>query len=377
MSKLYLKPANYQDAEQEYLFVAAMPENENGLTNKWHGVSRDTFISEALPEMIGHAKGIDLPEGFVPATTLFLWNDTEIVGQFRLRHSLPESLIPGHIGYFITKEHRGKGFATEGLRLTLAYGASIIPEDEYHMRLNKNNPASLRVMLKNGGRIVAETEDKLIVKIPKPYATHQREVIAHYDALIGENNDPVRDPEPLKRYMDGWDGDTFIAALHLSKEKTVLEIGVGTGRLAVRVAPLCKNLTGIDISPKTIARAKENLLSCNNVALICNDFNDYIFESKYDVIYSSLTFMHINEKQNAISKVFTLLNPNGRFVLSIDKNQDEYIDFGSRKLAVYPDKPDEIESYLKQAGFEIEEISETGFAHIFTAIKRSLCLAKE
>ena len=164
---LYIKEANFEDAEKEWLFVAAMPENENGVTNKWHGVTRDIFLSEALPKMINHAKGIDLPEGFVPDTTLFLWNESEIVGQFRLRHYLPESLIPGHIGYFIAKEHRGKGFATEGLRLTLEYGASIIPEDEYYMRLNKDNPASLRVMLKNGGRIVGETKDKLIVKIPK------------------------------------------------------------------------------------------------------------------------------------------------------------------------------------------------------------------
>lgn len=164
---LYIKPANIEDAEQEWLFVAAMPENENGLTNKWHGVTRDRFISEALPEMINCARGIDLPDGFVPDTTLFLWNDTQIVGQFRLRHYLPATKIPGHIGYFIAMEHRGKGFATEGLRLTLEYGASIIPEDEYYMRLNKDNPASLRVMLKNGGRIVGETEDKLIVKIPK------------------------------------------------------------------------------------------------------------------------------------------------------------------------------------------------------------------
>ena len=170
---LYIKPANIEDAEKEWLFVAAMPENENGFTNKWHGVTREIFESEALPKMINHAKGIDLPVGFVPDTTLFLWNDTEIVGQFRLRHSLPETKIPGHIGYFIAKEHRGKGFATEGLRLTLDYGAGIIPEDEYYMRLNKDNPASLRVMLKNGGRIVEQTEDKLIVKIPKDYENNR------------------------------------------------------------------------------------------------------------------------------------------------------------------------------------------------------------
>lgn len=166
---LHLKEANVEDAEKEWLFVTATPGNENGFTNKWHGVLHEQFISEALPEMIGHAKGIGLPEGFVPATTLFLWNDTEIVGQFRLRHYLTETLRSGagHIGYFIAKEHRGKGFATEGLRLTLAYGANIIPEDEYYMRLNKDNPASLRVMLKNGGRIVGETEDKILVRIPK------------------------------------------------------------------------------------------------------------------------------------------------------------------------------------------------------------------
>ena len=119
--------------------------------------------------MINHAKGIDLPEGFVPATTLFLWNDARIVGLFRIRHFLNEALRSGagHIGYFIAKEHRGKGFATEGLRLTLEYAESIVPEAEYYLRVNKENPASLRVMIKNGGRIVGETEDKFLVRIPK------------------------------------------------------------------------------------------------------------------------------------------------------------------------------------------------------------------
>ncbi len=36
-------------------------------------------------------------------------------------------------------------------------------------------------------------------------------VSAHYDSLIDENNDPVFDPEPLKIYMDRWDGAAFVA----------------------------------------------------------------------------------------------------------------------------------------------------------------------
>lgn len=115
-------------------------------------------------------------------------------------------------------------------------------------------------------------------------------IASHYDILIDENNDPVHDPEPLKEYMDKWDGLAFINKMELNADKSVLEIGVGTGRLAVRVAPLCKKFCGIDISPKTIDRAKENLSSFENVELICGDFLEYSFGIQFNVIYSCEAF---------------------------------------------------------------------------------------
>lgn len=194
-------------------------------------------------------------------------------------------------------------------------------------------------------------------------------VILHYDKLIDENNDPVNDPQPLKEYMDKWDGQVFIDKMQLDTDKTVLEIGVGTGRIAVKVAPLCKSFTGIDVSPKTIARAKEHLSKNDNVNLICSDFNEYEFENHFDVVYSSLTFMHIEDKQNTINKVNDLLKSGGKFVLSIDKNQDKYIVLGTRKIAIYPDNPKNTESYLKKAGFTVSEMTETELAYIFVSVK--------
>lgn len=166
---LYLKEANYEDIEKEYLFVRDMPIDENGLTNLYHGISREDFEERALPEMIAFQKGENLPEGYVPETFLFLWEDESIVGQFRIRHYLCESLRTGagHIGYFVKKEFRGKGYGTEGLRQTLQIARTIIPEAEIYLRVNKDNPASLRVMLNNGGYIKAEDEDKLYVRIKK------------------------------------------------------------------------------------------------------------------------------------------------------------------------------------------------------------------
>lgn len=193
------------------------------------------------------------------------------------------------------------------------------------------------------------------------------DVVRHYDKLIDENNDPVCDPEPLKAYMDKWDGSDFINKLNLNKQSSVLEIGVGTGRLAVRVAPLCGSFCGIDISPKTINRAKENLKEYDNVSLIYGDFLAYSFACSFDVIYSSLTFMHIKDKQSAIDKAASLLSDVGRFILSIDKNQDEYIDTGVNKIRVYPDSPNVISSCIKNTEMIIEDIFETEFAYVFCA----------
>lgn len=195
------------------------------------------------------------------------------------------------------------------------------------------------------------------------------DVILHYDLLIDEGNDPVHDPEPLQDYMNKWDGQDFINAMQLDKTKSVLEIGVGTGRLAVRVAPLCDKFCGIDISPKTVNKAKENLVQYSNVNLICGNFLIHSFLDQFDVIYSSLTFMHIKEKQDAIDKVFMLLKDGGRFILSIDKNQDEYIDMGLRKIKIFPDDPLLIERNISKCRLNIVECFETELAYIHVAVK--------
>ena len=165
---LYLKEAHLEDIEKEYPFVRDMPEDENGFINEWHGVSRELF-ERVLRQMIACAKGEGIPEGYVPMTYLFLWDDNTIVGQFRIRHYLNDSLRngAGHIGYFIKKEFRGKGYGKEGLRQTLQIARTMIPEEEIYLQVNKDNPASLRVVQQNGGYIEHESEEKYFLRIKK------------------------------------------------------------------------------------------------------------------------------------------------------------------------------------------------------------------
>jgi ubiquinone/menaquinone biosynthesis C-methylase UbiE len=191
----------------------------------------------------------------------------------------------------------------------------------------------------------------------------------HYDALIEENNAPVYDPPVVKAYMDKWDGNAFIDEMYLTGKEDVLEIGMGTGRIAMRICDKCWSFTGIDISPNTIERAKENLRIYPNVRLICDEFLSHSFDESFDVIYSSLTFMHIKDKKAVVQKAASLLNQGGQFVLSIEKNQQTEIDYGSRKITVYPDTVEEITVLFTKAGLNIEKQFETEFAVIFTAKK--------
>ena len=196
------------------------------------------------------------------------------------------------------------------------------------------------------------------------------DIITHYDMLIDENNDPFRDPPMLQEYMNKWDGKAFLEALELTKNKSVLEIGIGTGRIAVKVVPHCFKLIGIDISPKTIERAKDNLKEYSNISFICGDFNGYEFGETFDVIYSSLTMMHFKNKAAVINKIDTLLNDKGIFCLSIDKNTSEYVDMGTRKVKIYPDTLDNILSIIGKTEMSVVNVIETDNAYIIVSRKQ-------
>jgi predicted acetyltransferase len=164
---IYLKAANYDDICKEYEFIRDLPKDENGFTNPNFGCSFEEFRDRVLRSYIDHAQGKNLPEGYVPGTQFFLWDDDEIVGLFRVRHYLNDFLAngPGHIGYGIKKECRGKGYASEGLRLALEEAKKLIKEDEAYLSVHKDNPASLRVQLKNGAIVHHEDDKEFFTRI--------------------------------------------------------------------------------------------------------------------------------------------------------------------------------------------------------------------
>lgn len=164
---LYLKKINLEDSEEEYIAIKSMPQNENGFENKFYDVSKEEFINQVIPKLLKNSEGLELPNGYVPDTYFFLWNDNKIVGLFKIRHYLNAFLKkgPGHIGYGILPEYRGQGLAKQGLILAIEKCKEIIKEEEIYLSVHKDNPASLKVQLDCGAYIVGETPDEYFTRI--------------------------------------------------------------------------------------------------------------------------------------------------------------------------------------------------------------------
>ena len=183
----------------------------------------------------------------------------------------------------------------------------------------------------------------------------------HYDRMIDEIADPaqpmVTDPFHDTGWLRDWmaqaDGAAFWAAVGDVRGKTLLEVGVGTGRVARKMLERgCARLVGIDVSAKTLARARENLAGYNNVELVRADIAEYRCEATFDLVYLVWTIFHLEDKPRALANIVAALKPGGRLVISLER-VDDWLDYGPRKIRQYPVSPEELIAMLRDCGCRV------------------------
>ena len=166
---LELRKMNQNDVFKQWLYFTALPSDENGLTNKYNGISFDEYRDIVLPKMMMYENPVDMPAWFVPESLFYLWDGNDIIGEFRIRHYLTDTLKfgAGHIGYSIKREFRGRGYGTRGLALTIDIAKKIIREEEIFFRVRKNNIPSFKAIYNNGAYIADEDDTYIFLRIKK------------------------------------------------------------------------------------------------------------------------------------------------------------------------------------------------------------------
>lgn len=133
---------------------------------------------------------------------------------------------------------------------------------------------------------------------------------------------------------DSWRSRQFFERLHrrlipcLEAEKadSILDVGCGTGSLAIQLAAInpAAVVRGVDFSAGMIMAAREKLQPGTDVAFEVAAAEDLPFaDEAFDLIYSTLSFHHWQDRRAGISECRRVLRPGGRLVI-VDITGDKW-----------------------------------------------------
>jgi len=114
--------------------------------------------------------------------------------------------------------------------------------------------------------------------------------------------------------------DELLSRAQPTAEDRVLDLGAGTGLLALAVAPMVAHVTAIDNSPAVsrLLEAKARQLAITNVTMIVADARNLPLESSsIDLAVSNYCLHHVTDEDKlvALRELARVLRPGGRLVL--------------------------------------------------------------
>lgn len=107
-----------------------------------------------------------------------------------------------------------------------------------------------------------------------------------------------------------------------SKPVRLLDIGCGTGLVGDKFRSLCSSITGVDISDKMLAAAREKELY---ESLHCSEIMEFLSKyqgSRYDLVVSGDVLPYVGELESLFTEVSRVVSGNGHFIYSVEHNPD-------------------------------------------------------
>ena len=141
--------------------------------------------------------------------------------------------------------------------------------------------------------------------------------------------------------------------------RAILELGIGTGETARRVLEVhpAARLSAIDSSAEMLARARAALPDAD---LRVSALEDPLPGGPFDLVVSVLAVHHLDGagKRDLFRRVADVLRPEGRFVLGdvVVPEREEDVVTPIDWVMDLPDRADDQLNWLRDAGFDAEEL---------------------
>jgi len=223
--------------------------------------------------------------------------DGPLVGIVELRGPGPSGAI--RASWTTLPEHRGRGIGRRAVRALLGWCARE-GIDEVWAHVEKTNLASARLAGDAGFEVCNEDDRWLYLRWTVP-AVHIDEA-----ALAGPEH---LDPDHVSGYdrkaaFDPAEDLAVLCARGVGPDSTLIDLGAGTGTLALAAAPSCRRVIAVDISPAMVEtiRARAADAGAHNVVAVQAGFLTYAHDGDpVDAIYTRNALHHLPDTWKAVA----------------------------------------------------------------------------
>ena len=162
-------------------------------------------------------------------------------------------------------------------------------------------------------------------------------------------------PDPEAFYATGRAEIEHLMGRLDCKRGRALDFGCGIGRLTVALAEYFDRVSGVDISPEMVARAREHPRVEYHVAETLT-----VFPAVYDLVFSTLTLQHVDHEHQRryVGEFMGLLARGGAAVFEIPEGPQ--MTHPSPWLSMWGTPRETVDQWVDEAGGRVVDIENQG-----------------
>ncbi len=159
-----------------------------------------------------------------------------------------------------------------------------------------------------------------------------------------------------EKYLNSFEIGKLLPLLLDLKDKKVLDVGAGTGRISCELINRGAQVTALDVSEKILAVLKKKN---NKIKTIIGEAESLPFEKEtFDVVTAVFLILHLKDPTVFFDEVYRVLKPGGLFlVTNINQKEPPIVKTkaGDIQIKSYYHRPDKIRKILESLAFAVEQ----------------------